>query len=201
MQQADGEGAARAHARTGGHVGEAGNLHAFGLISLKNVAFTLAVFRNADSQLLQALAHQRVLDLFHPVDVFSLRIADAQLVVEVRVNGDVNIFVDGGANHRAAVLPIEAGEVAAAAGKADAKWRARDDHRNLSCNAASPVADPMSMNLSSVVQALSCCLAISAGNISSSSEHFPSGIALNTDLRNAVAPASTWVQPAASCLE
>src|SRR5437868_3752095 len=166
MQQADGEGAARAHARARGHVGKAGNLHALGLVLLKNLVFTLAIF--PDSQHLQALAHQRVLDLFDPVYVFGLRVADAQLVVEVRVDGDVNIFIDGGANHRAAALPIEAGEVTAAAGKADAEWRARNDHLNLSSNAANPVGDPMSMNRSLVVHALSCCLAIRAGKTSSS---------------------------------
>src|SRR5712671_1682297 len=108
------------------------------------------------------------------------------------MDGDVNIFIDSGAHHRAATLPIEAGNVTPAAGKADAEWRARDDHLNLSCKAANPVGDPMSMNLSFVAHALSCCLAISAGKISSSSEHlWPSAIALSASLRNAVAPAST----------
>src|SRR5947207_1262987 len=118
-----------------------------------------------------------MLDVFYPVNVFSLGVANAQLIVKIRMDGDIDVLIDGGADHSAAALAIEAGKVAASAGEADAKWSARHDHRSRSSKVASPAAEPISMKPFLVAQALSCWFLISAGKTSSSREHLrPSGI-------------------------
>jgi hypothetical protein len=72
-----------------------------------------------EPQQLQRLADQLVLELVGPLDHLRHGVAGADLVVELAVDGDIDVFVDRRANHRAGLARVERGHVAAAADEAD----------------------------------------------------------------------------------
>jgi hypothetical protein len=69
-----------------------------------------------------------VLDAFDTARLFSLRVGDADLLVELLVDRDIDELVDGGGNDCAAEASIEHGQVGPAAAEAHAKRGAADDH-------------------------------------------------------------------------
>src|SRR5580658_3684724 len=97
----------------------------------------LKAVRNA--QIGQDAAHRRVLDLGQILDQLDLGINDLRLVLEERrqpAHTDVAIFVDRGADHRAAVLAKPRRVIGSAAKQRDAKRGAADDHAGRCSNLA-----------------------------------------------------------------
>src|SRR5210317_1477397 len=82
----------------------------------------------------QALTNDGVLDLVDGGGVLCLRVADAELVSEVLLHGQVHVLVDGGAEHSAGLVGVAGFQIRAAAGEADAEWCASDDHTRNSCS-------------------------------------------------------------------
>jgi len=76
----------------------------------------------------QALAHQLVLDLIHPIRHLGAGVADADVVIKPLLDDDVNILVNRGGQDRAAALGVVPLEVGAAAREGDSKGCLRDDH-------------------------------------------------------------------------
>ena len=90
-----------------------------------------------DAKHLHPLAHERMLDALHRLCLLRLRVRDADLLVELPVDRDVNELVDRRRDDRAAELPVEHRQVRAAADEAHAKRSAGDDHaitRNNVCD-------------------------------------------------------------------
>ena len=77
------------------------------------------------------MAHDRMLDVLDPVYVFGPRVANPDVVVEFGLEREIDEFVDGDADDRAAVLTIIAFDIAAASGKADPARCFADDHESL----------------------------------------------------------------------
>ena len=139
-QQADREGRARPQAGAG-----------------RQVAVMVDLEAAIDLHLLQHVAHRRVADLGQLAHVLDEGIDDAVLVLEEGrqpADADVAVFVDGKADHPAAMPAIPDGIVGAAAEQRDAERRAADDHvarrRRAAPKKPSPSARlsgvPMSMN-------------------------------------------------------
>src|SRR5580700_10123762 len=122
VQEPDRERAARAQSGAGRQVGIVMDLKALG-----------------HAHVGQDAAHRRVLDLGQLLDQFDLGINDLRLVLEERrqpAHADVAIFVDRGADHRAAVLAKPRRIIGAAAEQRDAKRGAADDHTSRCSNLA-----------------------------------------------------------------
>ena len=64
------------------------------------------------------------------IDLFSLRITEADTIVELLVDRDVNKPLDCRAEHRSAVTPKIAGQIASATDETDAEGSTTDDHAN-----------------------------------------------------------------------
>src|SRR5580692_10068673 len=118
------------------------------------------------AQIGENAAHRRVLDLGCVLDQLDLGINDFRLVLEERrqpAHADVAIFVDRGADHRAAMLAKPRRIIGAAAEQRDAKRGAADDHADRSSNLAAkrPAASfsdsgvPMSMKANGPAKASS----------------------------------------------
>src|SRR5580692_4371743 len=91
------------------------------------------------AQIGENAAHRRVLDLGCVLDQLDLGINDFRLVLEERrqpAHADVAIFVDRGADHRAAVLAKPRRIIGAAAEQRNTKRGAADDHAGRWSNLA-----------------------------------------------------------------
>ena len=104
LQQADREGAGRAEARAGGHVGDRRDL--------ERVAVPVAQER---------LAQDRMPDLRRLVDLLELGVLHPVAPLEDRVGEHVDVLVDRPAHEEAAVLPVVGREVRPAAAERDAQ--------------------------------------------------------------------------------
>ena len=112
VEQADRVAARGAEPRAlRGHVGDRGDLDAA-----------------LDPDEAERLADQLVTQLGGAVHHLGDRVARPDAVVELAVDRDVDVLVDRGAEHGAALAPVERAQVGAPAGKADAQRRPGDDH-------------------------------------------------------------------------
>src|SRR6516164_1277294 len=69
-----------------------------------------------------------MLDLIDVSDLLILRIGNANTIVELRVAGDIDVFVDRCAQHRPAELLVKPRDVAASTDKAHPQRGAADNH-------------------------------------------------------------------------
>src|ERR1700680_393094 len=95
VEKTDRKGAARAHSGSRRDIGEAGDFHAL-FHAMKAEAF----------------AHQRMGDLRDRVHVFGLGILDANLVVKIGMNGDVDKLIDRGAYHGPEMPAVKVRQIA-----------------------------------------------------------------------------------------
>src|SRR3989442_1064970 len=69
-----------------------------------------------------------MVDFFHAVHVFQLRILEEDALDERPHDRDVDVIVDRGGNQEAAVMPVVRGQVGPAAAERDPQRASRDDH-------------------------------------------------------------------------
>src|SRR6516165_6413490 len=69
-----------------------------------------------------------MLDLIDVRDLLILRIGNANTIIELRIAGDEDVFVDRRAQHRAAELLVKPRDVAAPTDKAHPQRSAADNH-------------------------------------------------------------------------
>src|SRR5688572_27001880 len=77
------------------------------------------------------MAHERMLDLLRRFHFLGARVGDADLLIELPIDGDVHVLVDSRRDHRAHLLAKEGGQVAAAAHEAHSEGRLADDHASV----------------------------------------------------------------------
>src|SRR5580700_7141144 len=147
------------------------------------------------AQICEDAAHRRVLDLAGVVDQLDFGINDFRLVLEERrqpAHADVAIFVDRGADHRAAVLAKPRRIIGATAEQRNAKRGAADDHADRSSNLApkTPSASlsdsgvPMSMKANRPAKASSEPEAARPNTSRSSEAALPSAISSSSAAEN-----------------
>src|SRR5437867_13410648 len=95
----------------------------------RNVGYAGDLDAAAGAQQLHRFAHQWVPDAIHAARFFGLGVGDADALVELLVDRDVNELVDGRGDNRAAELAIERRQVRAAANEAHAQWGPGNNHR------------------------------------------------------------------------
>src|SRR5438477_12440422 len=78
-----------------------------------------------------------MLDPRHRIGLFSLRIADANAMIEFLVDRNIDKLVDRSRNHRPAEPPVIGGQIAPAADKAHPQRSSADDHLILSSASSS----------------------------------------------------------------
>ena len=113
LEQGSGEAARRPQARAGGNVRHRGQFQRLPAQSHQGEGF-------ADDRVLQ-LGRLR-----HP---FQLGILDDEVRHEGLMQGDINIFINGGGNEKAAVPLVVRRQVGAPAAQGDAQRRSGDDHK------------------------------------------------------------------------
>jgi hypothetical protein len=131
LEKGRGEAARRSQARPGRDVGHAGDLQRAAVAAEES----------------QRLPDQGVLDLLDPLHLLHLCVLEQDLRHESSVDCQVNILIDRGRHHEAAVVAIIGRQVGSPAAERDAERTPGDDHDRLPWAEVRTVANRLSPNL------------------------------------------------------